>query len=149
MLVRRADVFPDLSFVHRQIDDLFNLGLTGFLSNGEAGETMASWTPSMDVIEKADHVLLRAELPGLAQEDVEITVENNTLTLRGEKKFEHTEETDNYRRLESRYGSFYRSFSLPNSVDQERIDAKFRNGVLEITLPKAEEAKPKKIQIKG
>lgn len=146
MLVRRTDPFRDLTFLHRSIDDLFNRGLSG-LANGEAAETMAAWTPAMDVIEKEDRILLRAELPGLTEEDVEITVENNTLTLKGEKKFEHTEEHDNYKRVESHYGSFYRSFSLPATVDQEAIDANFAKGVLEIALPKAERAKPKKIEV--
>ena len=142
MLLRRTEPFRDLTFLHRQLDDLFSRGWTATRTNGEASESMASWTPAMDVLEKGDSILLRAELPGLTQVDVEITVENNTLTLKGEKKFEDTEDNDNYRRVESQYGSFYRSFSLPATVDQDAIDANFAKGVLEITLPKAERAKP-------
>ena len=148
MLVRRTDPFRDLTVLRKQMDDLFNRSLTGVLANGEDSESMASWVPAMDVVETEDKVLLRAELPGLTQEDVELTVENNVLTLSGNKKFEHEETEGHYRRLESRYGSFYRSFTLPSTVDQERIDANFRNGVLEIELPKAEKAKPKKIAVK-
>jgi len=111
--------------------------------NGDARETKANWAPTIDVIEKDDSIVLRAELPGMEEEDVEITVENRNLTIQGEKKFEHEETEGNYRRLESRYGSFYRSFSLPTTVDQDRIDARFSKGVLEIELPKAEQAKPK------
>jgi len=142
MLVRRSYPFRELGLLSRGLNDVFGG------ANGEAGETMASWAPTMDVIEKDDSILLRAELPGMREEDVEITVENRHLTIQGEKKFEHEESEGNYRRLESRYGSFYRSFSLPNSVDQERIDAHFSKGVLEIELPKVEQAKPKKISVK-
>ncbi len=142
MLVRRSDPFRELGLLSRRLDDMFSG------TNGEAGESMANWAPTIDVIEKDESILLRAELPGMAEEDVEITVENRYLTIKGEKKFEHQETEGNYRRLESRYGSFYRTFSLPSSVDQDRIDAHFSKGVLEIELPKAEEAKPKKISVK-
>ena len=142
MLVRRSDPFRELGLLSRRLDKVFSD------TNGEAGEAMANWAPTMDVIEKDESILLRAELPGMQEEDVEITVENRHLTIQGEKKFEHEESEGNYRRLESRYGSFYRTFSLPNTVDQERIDAHFTKGVLEIELPKAEQAKPKKISVK-
>jgi len=147
MLVRRTDPFRDLTVMRRTMDDLFNRTFAGYVGDADSGETMASWTPARDVVETEDRVLLRAELPGLTENDVEITVENNVLSLRGEKKFEHEETEGAYRRIESRYGSFYRSFTLPSTVDQERIGASFRNGVLEITLPKAEKAKPKKIAV--
>jgi len=144
MLVRRTDPFRDLARLTRRMDDAFR-GVPAW--DGDNGDTMAAWTPSMDVIEKEDQILLRAELPGMTEEDVELTVENGTLTLQGEKRFEHEESEGQYRRIESRYGSFYRSFSLPNSVDQDRIDARFNKGVLEVTLPKVEKAKPKKISV--
>jgi HSP20 family protein len=147
MLVRRTDPFRDLTVLRKQMDDLFNRSLTG-LTNGEEGESMSNWVPAMDVLETEDKVVLRAELPGMTQEDVHLTVENNVLTLSGEKNFSHEESEGHYRRIESRYGSFYRSFTLPSTVDQEKIDANFRNGVLEIVLPKAEKAKPKKIEVK-
>ena len=141
MLVRRTSPLRDLDMLVRRMDGLFHNGV------GEA-ETMDHWAPAMDVIEKGDQVVLRAELPGLSEDEVEITVENGTLTLQGEKKFQHEESEGNYRRLESRYGSFHRTFSLPTSVDQERIDAHFSKGVLGIELPKAEQAKPKKISVR-
>lgn len=150
MLVRRTqrDPFGDFGTLRRQMDEVFNRTLTNFL--GEDGETMSSWAPAMDVLERDNEIVLRAELPGLGEEDVEITVENNTLSLRGEKKFEEaTEEQGVYRRVERRYGSFYRSFSLPSTVDQDSIDASFHNGVLEIHLPKVEQAKPRKITVKA
>ena len=141
MLVRRSDPFRELGLLSRRLDVMFGG------TNGEASPTMANWAPTIDVIEKDDSILLRAELPGMSEEDIEITVENRHLTIQGEKKFEHEEGEGNYRRLESRYGSFYRTFSLPNTVDQERIDARFAKGVLEIELPKSEQAKPKKISV--
>lgn len=150
MLVRRTqtDPFRDFAGLRRQMDDVFNRSLGAFL--GDNGETMSSWAPAMDVLERDGEIVLRAELPGLTDEDVEITIENNTLSLRGEKKFEEeTEQEGVYRRVERRYGSFYRSFSLPSTVDQDSIDANFRNGVLEIHLPKVEQAKPRKIAVKA
>ena len=101
----------------------------------------------MDVIEQEDQILLRAELPGLTEEDVEITLEDGKLTLKGEKTFQHDPSDGHYRRIESAYGSFRRVFTLPTAVDQEHIDAQFRNGVLVISLPKVEQAKPKKIEV--
>ena len=143
MLVRRTDPFREFAHLSRRMDDLFRT-----VNGSEEGEAIANWSPTMDVIEKEDQILLRAELPGMKQEDVEITVENRTLTIQGEKKFEHEETEGHYRRLESRYGSFYRSFTLPNTVDQDLIEAHFDNGVLELVLPKSEQAKPKKISVK-
>ena len=148
MLVRRTEPFRNLNLFRRQVDDLFNRNLVSFFEGADNSETLASWAPAMDVIETEDAVLLRAELPGLTEQDVEITLENNTLSIRGEKKFEHTEDEGHYRRIESRYGTFYRSFSLPTKVDQDKIDAHFTNGVLEVTLPKSEQAKAKRIAVK-
>ena len=142
MLVRRSNPFSELGLLSNRLDDMFGD------ANGEPREARANWAPTIDVIEKDDRIMLRAELPGMNEEDVEITVENRYLTIQGEKKFEHEESEGNYRRLESRYGSFYRTFSLPSSVDQEQIDAHFSKGVLQIELPKAEQAKPKKISVK-
>jgi HSP20 family protein len=139
MLIRRSDPFRELGLLSRRLE-LFHSPSSGL---GQA----ANWAPTMDVIEKDDSIVLRAELPGMSEEDIEITVENRHLTIQGEKKFEHEEGEGHYRRLESRYGSFYRTFSLPNTVDQERIDARFAKGVLEIELPKSEQAKPKKISV--
>ncbi len=143
MLVRHnAPSVRDFNRLFSRMDNAFR-GV-----DADSGDAMANWSPNMDVIEQEDRILLRAELPGMSDGDVEITVENRTLSIHGEKKFEHEESDGHFRRLESRYGSFYRSFSLPNSVDQDRIDARFAKGVLEIDLPKAEQAKPKKISVK-
>lgn len=151
MLVRtrQAAPFRDLNVLRTQLDELFDHGCSSLFDGADSGETIANWAPAMDVIETGDSVVLRAELPGLTDEDVEISVEDNTLSLKGEKKSHYEDQEGSYRRVESRYGSFYRSFSLPNSVDQDKIDAQFAHGVLEITLPKVEKAKPKKIAVKA
>lgn len=108
-----------------------------------------AWTPSVDIYENKDQVVLEAELPGMKPEDVNISIENNVLTIQGERKFEKKEEKDNYHRIERRYGSFTRSFTLPPTIDPERITAEFDNGVLRLTMVKREEAKPRRIEIKA
>lgn len=146
----RFDPFRDLRSMHDRIDRLYN---EAFGSRAEAGTTeeeplRASWIPSVDVHENENAITLRAELPGMSEDDVELTIENGRLTVQGEKRLEKEDTDGNYRRIESAYGSFYRSFPLPNTVDQDNIDASFKNGVLTVTLPKAETAKPKRIALK-
>ena len=111
--------------------------------------TTSSWAPRVDIFEKGDNIVMKAELPGISKEDIDINVENNILTLKGERKREKEVEEENFYRIERYHGTFSRSFTLPRTVDPEKIDAKYRDGVLELTLPRAEEAKQKKIQIKG
>ena len=105
-----------------------------------------NFVPSVDIAETQEKILVRAELPGMQQEDIEIEFENGLLTLRGERNFQK-EEGVNWHRVERTYGSFSRSFTLPRTVDAERISASYRDGVLEIEVPKKEEAKPKQIRI--
>ena len=108
-----------------------------------------SWTPAVDIYEKDDTLILRAELPGVAKEDIDVTVEDGVLTLRGERKHEKDfEDATSYRR-ERWYGSFTRSFVLPETLDASRVAAKYDNGILQVTLPKAEAAKPRKIAIQA
>ncbi|MBI3005155.1 MAG: Hsp20/alpha crystallin family protein [Ignavibacteriales bacterium] len=106
------------------------------------------WTPAVDIAEQENEYVVKAELPGVSKDDVKITVESNILTIHGEKKQEATVKGDNYQRVERSYGSFQRSFKLPETVKTEKIDASYKDGVLTITLPKAEEAKPKQIEVK-
>jgi HSP20 family protein len=103
----------------------------------------------VDIYENKDQIVLEAELPGMNREDFELTVENNVLTLRGERRFEKRDDTDNYHRVERAYGSFSRSFTLPQSVSGEGATAEYRNGVLRVTLHKREEVKARRIQISG
>jgi HSP20 family protein len=106
------------------------------------------WVPAVDIYETDDHeVVLKAELPDLKREDINLTFENGVLTLKGERKFEQETTRENFQRLERRYGSFSRSFTLPNTVDAARIHATYKDGVLTIRLPQREEAKPKQIAV--
>src|SRR2546423_10668820 len=116
---------------------------------GEEGIARGAWTPNVDIYENKDEIILEAELPGMNREDFELTIENNVLTLRGERRFEKKDETDNYHRVERAYGSFTRSFTLPNTVTAEGANADYRNGVLSVTLPKREDTKARRIEVKG
>ena len=113
------------------------------------GETFnRGWVPPVDVYETDRHeFVIKAELPEMKREDINLTFENNVLTLRGERKFEHEAKRDNFHRVERAYGSFSRSFTLPNTVDASRISAAYKDGVLTITLPQREDAKPKQISV--
>jgi HSP20 family protein len=113
----------------------------------ETDDFYGAWAPAVDIFENGDDLVIRAEIPGVDKDEVDISVRNNSLTLRGERKREQEIDDDNAYRLERSYGNFVRSFSLPRTVDSSRISAKYSNGVLDIILPKAEEAKPKKIEI--
>ena len=106
-----------------------------------------SWAPAVDIYEKDGNIVLKAELPGLDPKDVDVRVENNILTLRGERKFDNEVKRDSYHRVERAYGAFSRSFTLPNVVDTQNIKADFKDGVLHVVLPKKEEAKQRQIQI--
>jgi HSP20 family protein len=106
-----------------------------------------SWAPAVDIYEKDGNIVLKAELPGLDPKDVDVRVENNILTLRGERKFDNEVKRDSYHRVERAYGTFTRSFTLPNVVDTANIKADFKDGVLHVVLPKKEEAKQRQIQI--
>jgi HSP20 family protein len=107
-----------------------------------------TWTPPCDIYETANEVVLKAELPEVKKGDVKVLIENNVLTLRGERKFEENTELENYHRVERQYGEFVRSFTLPMFVDATKINAEFKEGVLIVTLPKHEETKPKHINVK-
>jgi HSP20 family protein len=107
------------------------------------------WAPVVDIYETDEKMVIKAELPGLKKEDIDIEVRDNTLTLKGERKFEKEIKQENYHRVERAYGSFQRSFTLPSTVKQEAIEATFKDGILEISLPKAEEAKPKQVKIQA
>jgi HSP20 family protein len=112
----------------------------------EEGET-AEWAPKVDVYEDSEALRIHAELPGVKKDDVKISVRDGMLTLRGERKFENEDKKENYYRLERSYGSFLRSFTLPNTVDADKIHAAMKDGVLELTIPKKPEAKPKEIKV--
>ena len=110
-------------------------------------ENRESWAPSVDILEKDGKLILRAELPGMTEKDIDLKIEGNTLTLKGERKMDNEDKKSNYHRVESYYGSFTRSFRLPDTVDYEKINAEYKNGVLTVTLPQKPEVKPREIPV--
>jgi HSP20 family protein len=147
MTIVRYDPFRDLRTLQEEVNRLFSTNLTqGF---GGEGIGRGAWNPSVDIYENKDHIVLEAELPGMNRDDFELTVENNVITLRGERQFEKKEDSDNYHRVERSYGSFTRSFTLPQTVSADTATAEYRNGVLRVTLPKREETKARRIQVSG
>ena len=129
---------------------LFNQFLGQALPSTLPSEEVSNqrWAPSVDIKETPDSLTLTAELPGLTKSDVQITIENQVLTISGERKFEKETKGETFHRIERAYGSFLRSFTLPANVQADKVDASFANGLLTVTLPKADEAKPRKVEIK-
>ena len=147
MNVMRYDPFRDLRTLQEEVNRLFSTNLTRAFDDEGIGR--GAWAPSVDIYENKDQIVLEAELPGMKQADFDLSVENNVITLRGERKFEKTEETDNYHRVERSYGAFTRSFTLPQTVSAEGATAEYNNGVLRVTLPKREETKARRIEVSG
>ena len=119
-----------------------------FRGADEPGLLNGTWIPAVDVVEEQNIYVVKVELPGVSKDDVKITLESNILTIRGEKKAENEVKEKNYHRTERSYGSFQRSFTLPTTVKIDKIDAIYEDGILTVSLPKAEEAKPKQIEVK-
>jgi HSP20 family protein len=144
--ITRWDPFRELTQLQERMDRLFrdNVGYSG--SREEALE-QGSFIPPVDVYEDEHNITLKLEVPGIDQKDLDIRIENNTLTVRGERKLEKEEKQENFHRIERRYGSFVRNFQLPTTLDAEKVNANYDNGVLKITLAKKAEAKPKQIQV--
>lgn len=141
---RPAEPFQGLRRLNSLLDEAF-----GTWPVGPAAASPSAWIPPVDVTEAKDTVTLVAELPGVAPTDVAITLENNLLTIRGEKKQAVDAGTERVQRLERRCGAFERSFRVPGTVDPDRISARFEHGLLTVTLPKAEKAKPRQIEIRA
>jgi len=145
MSIVRWEPFRDLATAQRDFDRLFRGAFTSQLGDTEL--STRSWAPPVDIYETEDAIVLKAELPGADPKDVEVRVEDNTLYLKGERKFEKEVKEQNYHRVERSYGSFARSFSLPNSISTDKVKAEFKDGLLTLTMPKREESKPKTIKI--
>jgi HSP20 family protein len=145
MAIVRWEPYRDLLATQKEFDRLFREAFTPGFSKGEI--STRTWAPPVDIFENENNIMLKAELPGVDPKDVEVRVEDNTLYLKGERKFERETKEENYHRVERSYGSFARSFSLPNSIDAEKVAAEYKDGLLTLTLPKREEAKPKTIRI--
>ena len=147
MSIVRYDPFRDLRTLQEEVNRLFSTNMTRAF--GDEGIGRGAWAPSVDIYENKDQIVLEAELPGMKKEDFDLSIENNVITLRGERRFEKTDESDNYHRVERSYGQFTRSFTLPQTVSSEGATAEYNNGVLRVTLPKREETKSRRIEVAG
>jgi len=138
------DPFRELFELQRGINELFDEGF------GAPRQSVAlrAWTPPVDVYEDENAFVIKVELPEVNRDDVKVSVNENTLSVSGERRAENEEKRDNYHRIERSYGQFYRSFTLPPNVNTEGIGAQFKDGVLRLSLPKREDAKPKQIEVK-
>ncbi|MGD0893616.1 MAG: Hsp20/alpha crystallin family protein [Terracidiphilus sp.] len=142
MAITRWDPFREAVALQHRVNSLFR-----DLNDGDDALTTASFVPAVDIYEDALKVVLKLEVPGIEEKDLDVRVENHTLTVKGERKFEAEEKEQNFHRIERRYGSFYRAFTLPSTVDTENVKAKYAAGVLKLELAKKAEAQPKQIKI--
>ena len=144
MTIVRWEPLRELGTLQSEMNRLFS---SAFDAPTGQGGTLRRWMPAMDLLETGDQFVLRADLPGMSEEDVNIELEDSTLTVSGERKAEHEQEGEGYYRLERSFGSFQRSLTLPKGVDPESVTAGFDRGVLEVRIPKPEERKPRRIHI--
>ena len=142
MAITRWDPFREVVALQNRMNSLFRE-----MNEGDNPLTTASFVPAVDIYEDAKKVVLKLEVPGMEEKDLDVRVENNTLTVRGERKFEKDEKEENFHRIERRYGSFYRAFTLPTTVDTENVQASYNAGVLKVELNKKAEAQPKQIKV--
>lgn len=139
----------DLASLSQRMDRLFDqlVGRQGRRSAGD-GTVRGAWLPAVDILEKKDEIEITADLPGFRGDDVDVNVEGGVLTIRGERRFEDASEGETYHRVERTYGLFERTFTLPNTIDPEKVEARFKDGVMHVRLPKREELKPRSIKVK-
>jgi HSP20 family protein len=145
-LIRWTDPFRELAAMQDRVNRLFE----DYAARGRSREeeiTSAAWAPPVDIYETNNEIVVKAELPGLTQEEINVEVKDGILTLRGERRAEKEVKEESYHRMECSYGAFARSFMLPTTVDEEKTKASLKNGILEIHLPKKEQAKPKQIKV--
>ena len=147
MNVVKYDPFRELRSLQDEMTRLFSGVVPANVSRDEM--LGGNWSPRVDIFENKDHLVLEAELPGMNKDDFELSFENNVLTLKGERKFEKKTEGENYHRVERSYGSFTRSFTLPQTVTAEGATAEFNDGILSVSLPKREDTKARKIEVSG
>jgi len=144
-IVRWNDPFREFAHLQNRINRVFS---DAYGQNDEGLTTSGTWVPPVDIYQNGDHeIVLKAELPDLTREDIDITVDNGTLTIKGVKKLANEVKDEQYHRIERQYGSFSRSFSLPQTVDSGKVGADYKNGVLTVRLPLREEAKPRQIKV--
>jgi len=142
MAITRWDPFREVQALQNRVNSLFR-----DFNDGDSPLTTASFVPAVDIYEDDQKVILKLEVPGIEEKDLDVSVENNTLTVKGERKFEKEEKEENFHRIERRYGSFFRAFTLPPTVDTEGIGAQYNAGVLKLELKKKPEAQPKQIKV--
>jgi HSP20 family protein len=142
MAITRWDPFREVVTMQNRLNSLFR-----DMNDGDSPLTTAAFVPAVDIYEDDKKVMLKLEVPGIDEKDLDVSVENNTLTVKGERKFEAEEKEENFHRIERRYGSFFRAFTLPSTVDTEHVQAKYNAGVLKLELLKKPEAQPKQIKI--
>lgn len=147
MAVIRWDPFRDMNVLQERMNRLFEDVNRGWRSDEPASTT--TWSPAVDIFETESEIVVKAELPGVDKNSISLNLERNVLTLRGERRFEKETKEENYHRIERSYGSFSRSFSIPATVEEDKIRAEYKDGVLKISLPKREQVKPKQIPIGG
>ncbi len=144
MTLMRWNPYRELMNVHEQLNRFLDE------PGGQPSDSAyGGWFPAIDLREEEKRFVIEADLPGVKKDDIQIEVENNVLALRGERRFDHEAKKENYHRIERAYGKFMRSFTLPARIDASEIAASHNNGILEIVIPKAKEALPQKIEIKG
>jgi HSP20 family protein len=143
-ILTRWDPFREFNTLQDRMNRLYR---DSFGEGREETLTTSTFAPPVDVYEDEHNVTLKIEVPGIDEKDIDVRIENNVLTVHGERKFEKEEKEENYRRVERQYGSFTRSFTLPNTVDAEKVTANYEKGVLNVTLAKKAEAKPKQIKV--
>jgi len=142
MAITRWDPFREVVTMQNRLNSLFR-----DMNDSDSPLTTAAFVPAVDIYEDDKKVMLKLEVPGIDEKDLDVSVENNTLTVKGERKFESEEKEENFHRIERRYGSFFRAFTLPSTVDTEHVQAKYNAGVLKLELLKKPEAQPKQIKI--
>jgi HSP20 family protein len=141
--IARLEPFRGISTLQDQFNRLFH---ESFRNHGEES-ALPAWAPAVDIYETPNELVVKADLPDVNDKDIDVRVENNLLTIRGERKFEKSVSEENFLRVERTYGAFSRSFSLPNTLNAEAIGAEYKNGVLTVTLPKREESKPRQVKV--
>ena len=144
--MRRWTPYSNFEDVQSEMNRLFDWA---FGRRGGEGTWDGAWAPAVDIYEEGDKFHVHVDLPGLKRDDIDVTIDSNTMTISGEKKKEHETKEDSYYRAERYYGRFSRSIDLPSSADTSKIDAKYKDGVLEVAIPKSEEARPKQIKIQS
>lgn len=147
MNVIRYEPLSILRRFHDEVSRVFDEGYYGGVEGDQSRAVTSHWAPAVDIKEEGDRYVLRADVPGVDAKDIEITMENGVLTIKGERSHEDKEERSGYKRVERVYGTFYRRFTLPDTADADKVSATSKNGVLEVTIPKQEKMQPRKIKV--